>query len=224
MKYKGVNMSIDTIAAFTIVCCLLVISPGPNGVLFLKTVPLHGKRSGMGNLFGILSATYAHGALSFFGLSAIVLNSATLFMSIKIVGALYLAYLGIRSLLVAIKSNKTDVIKKEVDESIMTRKKNVLGSMGEGFLTQLLNPKVSMFYLAAFPQLIDFQNAAILDIALLVSIHSIVTLVWFIPFIFLLGKSSRVFQSNTLQRFIQSFTGIVFLYFSYKIFTVESNT
>jgi|LGOV01.1.fsa_nt_gb threonine/homoserine/homoserine lactone efflux protein len=215
-------MSIDTIIAFAMICFLLVISPGPNGVLFLKTVPSYGKRCGMGNLFGILSATYVHGALSFFGLSAIVLSSATLFMVIKIVGAVYLAFLGIKSLLTAIKFKKMDRIENELKQSIQPKRISAIGSICEGFLTQLLNPKVSMFYLAAFPQLIDFQNAAILDIALLVSIHSLTTFVWFVPFIFLLGKSSKMFQSNILQRFVQSFTGIVFLFFSYKILTVES--
>jgi len=217
-------MSIDTILAFAMICLLLVVSPGPNGVLILKTVPMYGKKSGISNLFGILTATYVHGALSFFGLSAIVLSSATLFLIIKIIGAVYLAFLGIKSLLLAIKSKKTETLKNEIIEKQQLKGKSTAGSIGEGFLTQLLNPKVSMFYLAAFPQLIDFQNAAILDIAVLVSIHSMTTFLWFIPFIFLLGKSSKVFQSNTLQRFVQSFTGIVFLFFSYKILTAESKS
>jgi len=215
-------MSIDTIIAFAMISFLLVISPGPNGVLLLKTVPVYGKKCGIGNLFGILSATYVHGALSFFGLSAIILSSANLFMLIKITGAVYLAFLGIKSLLLAIKSKNMNRIKNEVEQSTQAKKISAIGSVGEGFLTQLLNPKVSMFYLAAFPQLIDFQYAGILDIALLVSIHTFTIFVWFVPLIFLLGKSSKMFQSNILQRFVQSFTGIVFLFFSYKILTVES--
>ncbi len=215
-------MSYDTITAFAVISFLLVMSPGPNGVLLLKTVPLYGKRSGINNIFGIFTATYVHGALSFFGLSAIILGSATLFTFIKIIGAVYLAFLGIKSLLLVIKSNEKNIETIDILKIKTKKNKSDINSYIEGFLTQILNPKVSIFYLAAFPQLIDFQNAIFLDIALLVSIHAFSILIWFIPFIFLLGKSSSMFQSNILQKFVQSFTGIVFLYFSYKILTVES--
>ncbi len=215
-------MNLDTITTFAIISFLLVISPGPNGVLFLKTVPTYGKRSGMLNLFGIFSATYVHGALSFFGLSAIILSSATLFMIIKITGAIYLAFLGIKALLSALKSDKKSIEKKQTSKVKKSKKRSAATSFVEGFLTQILNPKVSMFYLAAFPQLIDFQNAALTDIFLLVSIHAFSLFIWFTAFIILLGKSKKVFESSYIQRFVQSFTGTVFLYFSYKILSVET--
>jgi len=215
-------MNLEIIVTFALIQFLLVISPGPNGVLFLKTVPTYGKRSGMGNLLGIFTATYAHGALSFFGLSAIILSSATLFTAIKISGAVYLAYLGIKSLLSVIKTKKTEENKVTECKVKKLKKRTDLSSFLEGFLTQILNPKVSMFYLAAFPQLIDFKNSAITDIFLLVSIHSFTIFIWFTCFIFILGKSSKVMQSNSIQKFIQSFTGSLFLYFSYKILSVDS--
>jgi len=221
-------MNFDTITTFAVISFLLVVSPGPNGVLFLKTVPTYGKRSGMGNLIGIFTATYVHGALSFFGLSAIILSSATLFMMIKITGALYLAFLGIKALLQVFKTNDKSKdetrIKIKENLTIKRKKRSDLSSFLEGFLTQILNPKVSMFYLAAFPQLIDFQNSVITDIFLLVSIHSFSIFIWFTGFIFILGKSTEMLESNYLQKIVQSFTGTVFLYFSYKILSVESNS
>lgn len=215
-------MSIDIILTFTMISILLVISPGPNGVLFLKTVPMYGKRSGMTNLFGIFTATYVHGALSFFGLSAIILSSATLFMIIKVTGALYLLFLGVKSLYSLVK--KEDNIKESLKEEIKKDKKRSHKiSFIEGFLTQILNPKVSMFYLAAFPQLIDFSNAAFFDIFALVSIHAFSIFIWFTLFIFLLGKTSKAFESNILKNMIQGLTGTVFIYLSYKILNVEAS-
>ena len=156
-------MTVDIILTFAMISILLVVSPGPNGVLFLKTVPMHGKKSGMTNLIGIFTATYVHGLLSFFGLSAIILSSAYLFMIIKITGAVYLLYLGIKSLYSLFK--KDEIIKESIQKNIKKNTKTEKNrshkiSFIEGFLTQILNPKVSMFYLAAFPQLIDFNNAA----------------------------------------------------------------
>lgn len=215
-------MNIDIILTFATISLLLVISPGPNGVLILKTVPLHGKTSALNNVLGIFTATYLHGILSFFGLSAIILSSAELFMIIKILGALYLLFLGIKSFYSIIK--KEEEIKEVLQKEIKKKKKRSHAlSFMEGFLTQILNPKVSMFYLAAFPQLIDFKNAAFMDIFLLTSIHATTMLVWFTLFILLLGKSSKAFESKTIKNIIQGLTGTVFLYFSYKILNVETS-
>lgn len=215
-------MSMDIILTFTMISILLVVSPGPNGVLFLKTVPMYGKKSGMTNLLGIFTATYVHGALSFFGLSAIILSSATLFMIIKIVGALYLLFLGVKSLYSLIK--KDEKVKETLQNSIKKdEKRSHKISFIEGFLTQILNPKVSMFYLAAFPQMIDFSNAAFLDIFTLVSIHAFTIFIWFTLFILLLGKTAGALKSNFIKNMIQGLTGTVFIYLSYKILNVESS-
>ncbi len=79
------------------------MSPGPNGALLLKTVPVLGKKHGYANVMGIVVAFYLHGTLSVFGLSAIIVSSATLFFLVKLIGAMYLAYLGIKTLISAFK-------------------------------------------------------------------------------------------------------------------------
>lgn len=215
-------MTIDIILTFTLISILLVVSPGPNGMLILKNMPLYGKQSAMNNVFGIFFATYLHGALSFFGLSAIILSSAELFMIIKILGALYLLFIGIKAIYSVLKDNQD--IKRELNVKIKKdNNKNNKMFFLEGFFTQLLNPKVSMFYLAAFPQLIDFKNAAISDIFILTSIHAGTMLMWFVMFIFLLGKSKKAFSSNRVKNMINTATGIVFIYFSYKILNMESS-
>lgn len=215
-------MTFDIILTFATISILLVISPGPNGVLILKTVPLHGKKSAMSNVIGLFTATYVHGALSFFGLSAIILSSAQLFIIIKILGALYLLYLGLKAFYAIVK--KDEDIKQTLQEEIKIEKKKRKHALSfmEGFLTQMLNPKVSMFYLAAFPQLIDFKNAVFMDIFILTSIHAITIFVWFTLFILVLGKSSKAFESKRIKNFIQGLTGTIFLYFSYKILSVET--
>lgn len=215
-------MSMDIILTFTVISILLVVSPGPNGVLILKTVPMHGKRNAMNNVLGIFTATYVHGVLSFFGLSAIILSSAEIFMIVKILGALYLLFLGIKALYSIIK--KDEDIKEHMNTEIKKEKtRSYKLSFIEGFLTQLLNPKVSMFYLAAFPQLIDFKNAVFSDILTLTSIHAFTMFIWFTFFILLLGKSASAFSSKRMKNMINGLTGTVFLYFSYKILNVESS-
>ena len=214
-------MSIDIILTFTLISILLVISPGPNGILILKNTPLHGKQSAMNNVFGIFIATYLHGALSFFGLSAIILSSTELFMIIKTIGALYLLFIGVKALYSIFKDNITKINKEEKVE--VSKKKSQKLFFLEGFFTQILNPKVSMFYLAAFPQLIDFKNAAFIDILALTSIHAFSIFIWFTLFIFVLGKSKKAFSSNKMKNIVNGLTGSVFIYFAYKILNIETS-
>ena len=219
-------MSIDIILTFTLISILLVVSPGPNGILILKNMPIYGKKSAMNNVFGIFLATYLHAVLSFFGLSAIILSSAELFMIIKIIGALYLLFIGLKAIYSIFINNQNT--RRQIKEEIQTNtrketKKNNKLFFLEGFLTQILNPKVSMFYLAAFPQLIDFKNASFIDIFTLTSIHASMIFIWFTLFIFILGKSKKAFSSNKMKNIINGLTGTVFIYFSYKILSIESS-
>ncbi len=91
------------ILTFSVVATLLVISPGPNGVLIAKTVPTSGRTAGFANVAGFLAAFYVHGALSVLGISLLLVQSATAFTIVKYLGAAYLCWIGVKALIAAIK-------------------------------------------------------------------------------------------------------------------------
>lgn len=212
-------MDIYTIFAFFLITSLMVMSPGPNGALLLKTVPTAGKKHGYVNVLGIVVAFYLHGTLSVFGLSAIIVSSAGLFFVVKVVGAIYLAYLGIKAIISAFKNPNTSVNSdmKKIEKS----QKRMSSCFWEGLLTNLLNPKVSIFYLAAFPQFISFQAGAIESSYILVTVHAIFAALWFSSMVFLIGKSTSFIKSRKIHALLQSATGTVLLWFSYRIATVK---
>ena len=212
-------MDFHTIITFFFIASLLVISPGPNGALILKTVPLLGKKHGYVNVAGIFTAFYLHGTFSIFGLSAILVSSAKLFLAVKIIGALYLAYLGIK----AIVSAFTPRIQPSEVVSNLSKNKDIKlrSSFFEGLLTNLLNPKVSIFYLAAFPQFINFQETVALSSYILVSVHALFSLFWFSSMVAFVGKSAVLFKSHMSHAILQSVIGSVLLWFSYRIATVS---
>lgn len=84
---------------FTVVASLLVMSPGPNGVLIAKTVPTSGQPAGWANVAGFVVAFYVHGALSIFGISLILVQSAQAFLIVKLLGAAYLTWIGVKALI-----------------------------------------------------------------------------------------------------------------------------
>jgi len=167
-------MDFIQILSFTFIALLLVISPGPNGLLIAKTVPSQGKKAGFSNVSGFLVAFYLHGALSILGISVLLAKSAEVFFIVKVIGALYLSWIGVKSLISAYRND--DTVKDNTD---ITDEQTLKKSFLEGFLTNALNPKVSMFYLAAFPQFIPAGDNSVLYAFLLVSIHSVMNVFWF---------------------------------------------
>ncbi|WP_027362716.1 LysE family translocator [Desulfospira joergensenii] len=211
-------MDFQAVGTFTLMILLLTIMPGSNGALILKTVPQNGPLAGILNLAGIVSAFYIHGILSILGLSALILKTSQAFFIVKLLGSFYLLYLGISSLWQAFFS-KTASARKRAGKNNRTgipiKKRLFL----EGFLTNLLNPKASMFYLAVFPQFISLEGNPVLESFLLVGIHSMVVVMWFSFIIIALGRITRALSSMKFKRMVQGATGSLMIWFGYRLLT-----
>ena len=211
-------MTLAEILTFTVVAGLLVMSPGPNGVLIAKTVPTSGRSAGFANVVGFVAAFYLHGALSVLGISLLLVQSATAFMIVKYLGAAYLCWIGIKALISAFRG-----IEDAVVPSPAQRQRTLWKAFGEGFLTNGLNPKVSMFYLAAFPQFIAVGQTSAASSFLLVSIHAAINALWFGAMVLLMARLTRMASSGTVQRWLKGVTGVVFLGFGAKLATVRAS-
>lgn len=209
-------MDLYAVGTFTLVVLLLTIMPGPNGVLILKTVPQNGRRAGVLNLFGIVFGFYIHGLFSILGLSALILKTSQAFFIVKLIGSLYLLYLGVTSLWQSLfPKQSSDKTTKPQNKRNVTQQNRRL--FLEGFLTNLLNPKASMFYLAIFPQFISLEGNPIIDFLLLVGIHSVVVVIWFSFVIFALGKTIRAVSSLRFKRIVQGAAGSLMVWFGYRV-------
>ncbi|HEY5817801.1 MAG TPA: LysE family translocator [Mesorhizobium sp.] len=210
-------MTATTVLAFAAMAALLIMSPGPNGVLIAKTVPTSGKAAGFANIGGFAVAFFVHGTFAIFGLSVLVLQSANLFLAVKLVGAAYLIWIGLKALLDAWRGKPADLLKV-----LPARRPRTLAkAFGEGFLTNALNPKVAMFYIAAFPQFMA-QGSSPMSAYLLVAVHALLNLAWFGPMVLLFERLSKVARDGRLQRYLKGVTGIVFVGFGLKLATLRA--
>lgn len=205
-------MDITVVLSFALLAGLLVISPGPNGALVAKTVPTSGRAAGFANVFAFIPAFFLHGALSIFGISVLLLQSPTAFLVVKLIGAAYLCWIGVKSLYAAWTG-----IGAMQNVAPAKRKRSLKTAYLEGFLTNVLNPKVSMFYLAAFPQFIQSGDNAILYGFILVALHSLINLVWYTSMVLLLDRVTQFARSGPAQRWIKTITGFVFIGFGLKL-------
>lgn len=212
-------MDLNNLITFISVATLLVISPGPNGFLIAKTVPVSGQKAGFANVGGFIAAFYVHGSLSIFGISILLVQSAMAFTIFKMLGAAYLIWIGIKAL--SSVFNQT-VVPSSKEPVAKVSKVSVRSAFLEGFVTNVLNPKVSMFYLAAFPQFISLEGSALSAYAL-VTAHSVVNLIWFSFMVLALSRLKSAANNPKFKAWLNSITGIVFIGFGAKLALMKNS-
>ena len=137
---------IENFYFFLTVSILINLSPGPDMIYTAARSLSQGTRAGILSALGIFSGCMFHVTAATFGLSKIIEESVLLFSIIKYAGAAYLTYLGIQALLKS-KRTKTEIVSVP---AIKNRK-----IFFQGMLTNILNPKVAIFFLSFLPQFID---------------------------------------------------------------------
>jgi len=131
---------------FLLAGILLNLTPGNDTIFILTKSIAHGKKAGIVSALGIGTGNIVHTTIAALGLSIIIAKSEVLFDIIKYAGAAYLIYMGIKML---IDKSQLTTDPSNNDES------NYLRIYRDGIVTNVLNPKVSLFYLAFLPQFID---------------------------------------------------------------------
>ncbi len=136
----------ETLAVFSLAALAILVVPGP-AVIYIVTRSIYqGRGAGLASVLGIHIGTLVHLAAATVGLSAILLSSSTAFTVVKVVGALYLIVIGIRTLL-----GRADPADTDPQRPPRRRRRD----FAEGVVVNILNPKTALFFLAFLPQFVD---------------------------------------------------------------------
>ncbi|EFL89668.1 LysE family translocator [Ahrensia sp. R2A130] len=145
---------LSIILAFTGAALLLAITPGPDMTLFLGRTIAYGRAAGLASLTGAATGTVVHTILVVAGISALLVASPTGFWMLKIVGALYLAWLAID----AIRNGSTLRLDPDSVEKKTDRRGDVVPAFLFGIGINLLNPKIVLFYMTFLPQFVSIND------------------------------------------------------------------
>ncbi|WP_445747173.1 LysE family translocator [Polaribacter sp.] len=179
---------IETLISFALTTSILAISPGPDNIFVLTQSIVNGRKYGFATVLGLMTGCIIHTTLVAFGVSAIIKNHENLFFLLKVFGASYLLFL-------AYKVYQSDAEITFSTENI--QKKSTLQLFKTGFLMNVLNPKVTIFFLAFFPQFL-FSNelSTVIQFYILGFVFILVSFVIFGSIAFLGGKISDYILQN----------------------------
>jgi threonine/homoserine/homoserine lactone efflux protein len=207
-------LGIQNYEMFLLAGIVLNITPGSDTIYILSRSVAQGKRGGIYSVFGIISGVAIHTIMAALGLSAILSTSATAFTAVKIIGAMYLGYLGLTTLLA--KENKLVSL---TDTTHMTLRNIYF----QGLITNVLNPKVALFFLSFLPQFIAPSNTYGLLPFLCLGITFIVTgTTWCLLLVLFSSRMSAYLRENEKTAFITNkVCGTIYLGLGVKLLTAE---
>ena len=183
---------------------VLAISPGPDNIYVLVQSISNGKKYGLATVAGLISGCLVHTTLLSFGVSAILKQNSQLFFSIKLFGALYLMYLAFQVF------RSDDDLKISASE---VPKKGLWQLFRQGFIMNVLNPKVTIFFLAFFPGFL-FSNSmnTIIQFYVLGLLFMLVSAIFFSLIAILSGLISSFIQKySSVGVFLKWLQIVVFL-------------
>jgi RhtB (resistance to homoserine/threonine) family protein len=201
-----------SLVTYTAVAAVLTVTPGADTMLVIRNVIARGRRAGVVTTLGICSGLFVHATLSALGLSLILARSAEAFTVVKLAGAVYLAWLGAQAL--------GGAARRAAPAAVLPNEGRAAGrarSWREGFLTNVLNPKVAVFYLAFLPQFVGSGDPVLPTFLALAAIHAALGLVWLSLLASLLERAREWFGRPAVRRALDGVSGAVLVALGAKL-------
>jgi threonine/homoserine/homoserine lactone efflux protein len=202
-------LDIQNYNTFLFACVALILTPGLDTFYILARSGREGHAVGLGAALGVNAGCLVHTLAATLGLSAILMTSSTAFMLLKYLGAAYLVWVGLRMLLA----------RQAIHAPANTRGTGFAAAFRQGLLTNVLNPKVALFYLAFLPQFVSV-HAAHPQFGLLVLGLSFIGLglCWSLVLALMGSRIHRLLRRKPqVQRWMDRVCGTVLLGFGLKL-------
>lgn len=194
--------------AFAVV---LIVIPGPDFAVVTKNTLVGGHQRGRWTALGVSSSNLVQGTAAACGLSALIVRVQPLFESIKWAGVAYLAYLGVQ----ALRSARRGEYAPLDDDDPASKARNVAG-WRQGFISNITNPKVLVFYFAVLPQFLA-PGAGLGWLLLLAWSHAVLGLTYLLVLITGLHGARRLLMRRRVRRALDATTGAVLLGFGARL-------
>jgi threonine/homoserine/homoserine lactone efflux protein len=189
---------INHFLAFLGVSIVVIVTPGQDTALTIRNTLLGGRRNGLLTAFGVSAGQATWALATSAGIAAVLQKSEPAFVAVKLAGAAYLVFLGVQTLVPALRSR--GATPKEAPRGRPLR---------QGFVSNLGNPKMAIFFTSLLPQFTRGPSfAALLILGL---IFSAMTLAWLSAYAFVVAKAGDFLRRSRVRRALDGLTGAVLI-------------
>lgn len=199
------------VLSFAILGALLTITPGLDTALVLRSAVTMGRGPAFATALGVNTGALIWGAAAAVGVSALLTASTTAYTVLRVAGAAYMLYLGVRMMWSAFKKDG------EAVELTAPAAPTWWSTFGKGLFTNLLNPKVGAFYVAVLPQFIPADASPLGVGVLLALVHDVEGLLWFSLIIFGAQAARGLLARRSVRRTVDAGTGAVLIGFGLRL-------
>lgn len=189
-------MVLGTLLAWAALATLATVSPGPDTAIVVGHAARRGTRAGLLAALGAASGNFWYAALFGFGLMSILAAQPTVYMVVKIGGAAYLAWIGFKMLRGALAPTTGDAAVPVLATPFR-----------QGLLSNVLNPKIALFFLAAIPQFAGNAADAPMIGVTLILINGVINLAWLSIVALGVGRAGAALSRSSLLRWVEGLVG-----------------
>ncbi|MCI8279740.1 LysE family translocator [Staphylococcus xylosus] len=207
----------EGLAAFITITLMIIIVPGPDFFVVMKNSITSGKGNGAMAALGITSGHVLFSLLAVFGIIFILANMYYVFVTIKILGAFYLIYLGLRSIISARQGMNFST------SQMKAQKISYLSSYRQGLLSTMLNPKALLYYISILPQFLTTGEGVTSQVAILSTIVTTVILLWFIFCVYIFQYIKLLFANRTVKAIFDYTVGAILIGLSLNLLFSKSS-
>ena len=205
-------MTWSTYASFLVLAVVLVLIPGPDFAVVSRNALVGGRRRGSWSSVGVASAAAVQGIAAAAGLGAVITRAQPVFRAVTWAGIAYLLFLAVQAFRAAITARYPPL---EADGSSAAA---AASGWRQGFLSNITNPKVLVFYLAVLPQFLG-AHPGVAELVTLALTHAVLTLLYLLLLVTGLHRARRVLARRSVRRALDTATGVALVGFGVRLVT-----
>ncbi len=204
------------VPAFLVVAALVVVTPGVDMALVSKNALQHGPRVALLTALGINAGIVVWTAAAALGVAALIRASATAFTVLKLAGVAYLVFLGLQAIW---QSRRGHPAHDEGVPAPGSRRLEPPSGFRQGVLSNLLNPKIAVFFTSFIPQFVSPGESVLVSSLALGAIFNLLGVVWLVAFALLVSRAGRLLRRPPVKRALDRLTGLVLVAFGVRLAT-----
>lgn len=189
------------------VAAIVIVIPGPDTAVVTKNVLIHGRRAGLGTSLGVSAGIAIWTIAAAVGVASVVRASEVAFTVLKLVGALYLVWLGVQALRAAGRESDAHDTTTAVSGPHLSAR----GGFRQGCVSDLANPKIGIFFTSLLPQFVSAGHPVLLPFLILGAIFVVMTVGWLFAYTLVAARAAEMLKRPRVRAALDRVTGVVLI-------------